>query len=126
MNAQTEIQNAKITSTMLGVEDHGILSAWLNLDYGGSGQGFGGYALDVWDESRQKRIGQAYGAEFIRRILEVLEVTKWEKLPGTPCRVRASHSKVEAIGHYLKDQWFDPAALANEDLTAIPKQRARA
>ena len=33
--------NAKITSTHLGQEDHGIFTAWLQLDYGGSGQGFG-------------------------------------------------------------------------------------
>lgn len=123
MNQALEVQNAKITSTSLGVEDHGIFTAWLTLDYGGGGQSFGGFALDTWDEARKKRIGSAYGMEFIARILETLEVATWEKLPGTVCRVRAQHTSVEEIGHFLKDKWFNPRALADEILVAIPKQR---
>lgn len=110
----TELMNAKIRSTMLGREDHGILTAFLNLDYGSGGQSFGGYALDEWvgpRSSEGKRIGTAYGMEFIAEILRVLEVETWEKLPGTVCRVRAEHSKVHAIGHFLKDQWFEPEKL---------------
>lgn len=54
------------------------------------------------------------GTEFIRRVLDLLEVNAWEKLPGTFLRVRASWSKVDAIGHPLKDRWFSPAELATE------------
>ena len=64
-----EIVNARIRSTTLGVEDHGIFTAWLNLDYGGSGQGFGGWALDgkpVKRDAHSRRPGTAYGCEFIR------------------------------------------------------------
>ena len=46
MSTMEEIKNAIITGTYLGIEDHGILTFWLYLDYGGSGQGFGGYQLD--------------------------------------------------------------------------------
>ena len=45
MSTMEEIKNAIITGTYLGIEDHGILTFWLYLDYGGSGQGFGGYQL---------------------------------------------------------------------------------
>ena len=42
----SEIKNARITRTTLGVEDHGILTAFLHLEGDGWGIGFGGYALD--------------------------------------------------------------------------------
>ena len=39
--------NARITSTMLGIEDHGILTCMLHLQQEGCGQAFGGYRLDA-------------------------------------------------------------------------------
>jgi hypothetical protein len=105
-----EMKNAKIANTMLGREDHGIMSFYLNLDYGGSGQGAGGWCLDTpvhRDGKFSHREGCAAGMDLIGKILETLEVETWEKLPGTYCRVRASWSKVQAIGHPLKDKWLD-------------------
>ena len=40
-----EIRNAIIKSTMLGTKDHGIMTCYLYLDYGGEGQAFGGSSL---------------------------------------------------------------------------------
>lgn len=94
---ETEIVNAKITSTKLGFDDH--YSFWLYLDYGGSGQGFGGYAL-----------GGKFTDYILRGILETLGVDTWEKLPGTSVRVDRDHGKIYRIGHYLKDDWFDPGS----------------
>lgn len=104
-----ETKNARIESVRLTIEDHGCLSAWIHLDYGGGGQGFGGYALDRYDRIEKNRVGTAWGCEYVRRILEVLEIPTWEKLPGSLIRVRADHGKVHAIGHPLKDKWFDPS-----------------
>ncbi len=109
------IENGKIISTMLGIEDHGILTCMIRIDYGCGGQGFGGWALDepIRDENDKfiKRVGSQIGMQFIRRILEVLEIDDWERLPGTPCRVEHTRSKVFRIGHYLNDEWFDPTEL---------------
>lgn len=102
------IKNAVITSTQLGHEDHGILTCFLNLDYGGVGQGFGGYGLDRYCKETERRLGTAYGLAFIMRILDVLEVANWENLTGEHCRVDAEHSKIHGIGHILKDKWFYP------------------
>ena len=115
--SETQIKNAIIKSTMLGYEDHGILTAFVTLDYGGSGQGFGGRAFDepIKDPLTNdfiSRRGVAYGMEWIARVLNTVGVESWEKLPGTPVRVKMDIGKVYAIGHYLEDKWFDPKELA--------------
>jgi hypothetical protein len=38
---ELEIKNAVIESTEITNDDHGCLSAWVHLNYGGSGQGLG-------------------------------------------------------------------------------------
>lgn len=108
MTSTPETVNAKITSTALGPESHGIFSAYLHLDYGGAGQAFGGYALDSWDEAKKERIGTAYGAEFVRRVLATVGVEKWESLTGKHIRVKRTFEKVHAIGHIIEDRWFEP------------------
>ena len=97
-----EIKNAKITGTSLGNDDHGP-SFWIYIDYGGAGQGFGGYAL-----------GGEFTNYVIMGILNTLKVNKWEDLEGTPVRVKCSHEKIQAIGHYLEEKWFDPSEYNNE------------
>jgi len=112
MMGKIQIKNAKISNTTLGVENHGILSFFLYLDYGGSAQGFGGYALDGPDENGG-RIGSAFGTGIIREILDVLEVKNWEDLKGTPLRAECSLDKIYRIGHLLKDKWVDIEAIAS-------------
>lgn len=105
-----EIKNAIIKSTMLGIEDHGIMSFYLNLDYGGSGQSAGGYCLDNpihQGNTFIRRIGTAGGMSLIMEIMEVVGVGKWEDLKNTHIRVKADNSKVYAIGNILKDKWVD-------------------
>ena len=102
------IENAKIKSTMLGIEDHGILTFFLYLEGGAWGQGLGGYALDGFDRKTETRKSSGIGLEAIRKILETLDLQTWEELPGTLVRVqRTASSSPPIIGHILKDQWFD-------------------
>jgi len=107
MEEKIEIRNATINSTMLGVEDHGIMTFNLNLDYGNLNQGAGGYALDQYDETQKKRVGSALGMEMIMQLMKVVGVEKWEDLKGKNIRVQSSWNKVHAIGHFLKDEWLD-------------------
>lgn len=93
-----EIKNAKITGTSLGNDDRGP-SFWVYVEYGQyGGQGFGGYSL-----------GGEFTHYVIMGILNTLGVDKWEDLKGKPVRVKSSHDKIQAIGHYLEDKWFDPS-----------------
>lgn len=108
---QPKIENAKITSTTLGTEDHGIFSCMIYLEGESSSQGFGGYALDEYSEGKNKRIGNGYGIDFIKGILEVAGATNWEDLKGKYVRVKRDgkwNSNILAIGHLIEDKWFDP------------------
>jgi hypothetical protein len=105
-----ETKNALIKSTQLGIEDHGLMSFSINLDYGDSFQGAGGYCLDGprQDENGDfiKREGTAWGMSLIMEILNVVGVSNWEDLPGKHIRVKAHSTGVEAIGHITEDKWL--------------------
>lgn len=101
-----ETKNAVIEGVRLTIEDHGCLVAWVNLNYGGSGQGFGGYCLHNAGTRNGKAKG--YAGHFITRCLEVAGVSEWSKLVGMTVRVKSEHQKVHAIGHILDDDWFNP------------------
>lgn len=73
---------AKITSTMLGYEDHGILTCMLQVDYGGSAQGIGGYAFDQFDRERNRRVGHGSGIDFMAGVLGACGVQTWEEVRG--------------------------------------------
>ena len=93
-----EIKNAIIKKTFLGIEDHGVFTAIISLNYGGSEQGFGQHDLTY----------KAYGITYLRKILETVGVDSWEELVGKPIRSKCEHTKVHAIGHLIEDKWFEP------------------
>lgn len=99
-----EVRNAIIERATLSTADHGILSPNLSLNYGGSGQGFGGFCLY---SPRRRDLGNFAGL-WIWRVLEVAGVEEWSNLKGRPVRARIERGFVTAIGHILKDDWFDP------------------
>lgn len=102
-----ETKNAKIISTMLGKEDHGIMTFSLTMEFEGGVQGFGGCSLDDYSKTKKKRIGAAYGMQLIMELLDTLECSTWEDLDGRLVRIKADRMKIYAIGHILKDQWLD-------------------
>lgn len=104
-----EEKNAIIESVSITNDDHGCLSAWLMLDYGGTGQGFGGWALYL-SKSFTHHALQSVAGHFIYRCMEIADVSEWSKLKGKTIRVRTEGhwGKVVSIGHIVKDDWFDP------------------
>ena len=105
---ETEILNAVIDGTMLGIEDHGLMTAYVYLKGDGWGVGFGGYVLDAWDG--KKRTQTPLTGMFVSRVLEVVGADKWEDLKGKPVRVESEGlgGGCVRIGHYVKDLWFNP------------------
>lgn len=104
------IKNAIIESTMLGREDHGIMTFVLYIRFDdGLCCGVGGYALDEHDKVHNKRVFRAKSMEAISKVLEVVGVEKWEDLPGKYIRFEDNGwgSTVTKIGNILSGKWFD-------------------
>ena len=108
MQSETSIQNAVIKRAELISSDHGCLTTWLTLDYGSTGQKFGGYTLYLSKGFTHHSLKSTAG-HFIWRVMEIAGVAEWDRLVDTSIRVRADHYKVHAIGHIIKDDWFCPS-----------------
>jgi len=92
---------AKITGVRLEIEDHGILTIGIGLDYGGVHQTYGGYGLDSYDKKTNERIGTRYGTECILRLIRAFGTTTLEEITGRYCYAHFASSTynelVEAI-----------------------------
>jgi len=108
MEEKLEIKNAVIEAAVIDKGDGGFLDCRLSLDYGGAGQGFGGYVLYLPKSFRHHRL-ESLAGHFIFRVMEIAGVDQWDKLIGKTIRVKATCSKIEAIGHIVKDDWFNPS-----------------
>lgn len=104
------VENAKITYVRLGYEDHNILTIWIGLEGDGWGQGYGGYALDEWNDEKKERVPTQKGFESITKLIKTLDVRDLYDLKGKYVRIRvdgiASGTKIKAIGDLIKDRWF--------------------
>ena len=103
------IQNAIIKNTFLGF-DYPVFTFELSLGIqDGTGCCFGGYALDEFVQTKNKRVIQSKGAEAIQRIIEVVGVDSWEELKGKYIRVETKglSSPIKKIGNIMKDEWVD-------------------
>jgi hypothetical protein len=86
-----ESWNARIKSTQLGY-GHGSLTFFLNMEFKGTGQGFGGH-----------RIEGPYAAKAIKSILDTVGVGSWEELPGKFVVCHGNSLKIEGISNIVDD-----------------------
>lgn len=107
---QQMIKNAIIKSTMLGREDHGIMTFMIFVKFDDMITcGIGGWALDQYDENIETRVFQAKSMEVISKILEVIGVKTWEELPGKYIRFEDAGrgETITKIGNIIEDKWLD-------------------
>ncbi|MHC5536844.1 hypothetical protein ACYOEI_01060 [Singulisphaera rosea] len=114
-----EIRNAVIERAVINDAERGMLTAWLQLNYGGTGQGFGGYALYLPKTYSHHKVESPAG-HFIWRCMEIAGVTSWDAIAGKTIRVKLDKpgfgGSILGIGHIVKDDWFYPKLdLAGDD-----------
>ena len=90
-----DMYNAKVVSTWIGLEDHGIPSFSITLKYERGNQGYGGYDLRAYNLTT-----------WLVRILNIFEVNTWEELIGKPCRIERSGGLIKNIGNLMEDDWI--------------------
>lgn len=110
-----EIINAKITSTFLGREDHGIFTFYLGCDTDGSYRSVGGYCLDYKDRDLNKNIYNQKSMALISEIISVVGCNSWEEIKGNYIRLKINGMKVEAIGNIVKDRWVDFSKILSKE-----------
>lgn len=72
----------KISDVYFGRESHGIITLLLTIDFGCSGQSFGGYALDKHDPGKDRRVGTSAGMDFVLRVLGLFNVSQLTGIIG--------------------------------------------
>lgn len=109
MSQLLEIKNAVITEADLSLEG-GPLSLTLGVSYGSTFQYIPTYILHLPNDwTHYRREGPA--GEMILRLMEIAEVKKFSELVGRNIRVRATHDRIDSIGHIIHEDWFRFAEL---------------
>lgn len=74
---------ARIDGVRLGWESHGIFSCSLDLNYGSSGQGAGGWALDAPPVAGEGwRRGTAFGMQWVQALMRAVGVDDFGEIAG--------------------------------------------
>lgn len=112
---EVEISNAKITAQYWNSE-HG-LSHWIMLSGENWGIGFGGYGLNG-----------RYASAWIEGVMKALELETLSDKTLVGMVIRVKHTGwiggAIAIGHPIKDLWFEPKAVF-EKMMAEDKKNER-
>lgn len=87
----------KVTSAEILIEDHGCLTFTILFDFGGSGQCFGGIALDTWDAEKNRRVGTAGGADLLLRVMRLFGVEKWSQIKGRVAEVSRTNGLIDRV-----------------------------
>ena len=83
MREDSKRELGKVESIYFGREGHGIMTFWVHLDFGDSGQGFGGIVLDKYNEKTKEREGTAHGMDLYMQLLDFFGVEELHKAKGT-------------------------------------------
>lgn len=104
-----EIENAKISSASITMEDHGCVTFWVYIEMDCGSCDIGGYCIGHGYLGADHFDGDGLGIEAMARIMDTVGVDKWEDLKGKYIRVvnEGWGKSINKIGNIIKDKWFD-------------------
>lgn len=88
---------AKAGKPTLGWEDHGILTAYVPLDYGGSFQSLGGFCLSWSPPPNHEERYHSKSMEWCARLMKAFGVREWSEIEGCTVFVRADYEHVYGV-----------------------------
>lgn len=115
-----KIENAKITSVDLNMQDHGVMTLSMCLEGSGWGCVYGGYCLghgyvganpEYFNSSKNSMI-------YLMRIMDTTDSDTFNGMKGRYIRVASKGwgQPIKIIGHITEEKWFDAASFF-EDCT---------
>jgi hypothetical protein len=109
ISAGYKIKNAKVIHVDLSMEDHGVICLDMTLEGSGWGVVFGGVVLGHGYVGAKEFNGSADGIEYIMRIMDTLNSSKFNDMFGKYVRVATKGwgDTIKIIGNIIEDKWFD-------------------
>ena len=113
MNNREEI--GRVSRLTIEREDHGILTCNIAIDFGGSGQGYGGYSLDGPAPDRKGRAPTLFAGAVLLHLVDFFG-GDLDKAKGTPVVVYREGGMIQRIARLACDRGavLDFKALAAE------------
>lgn len=103
----SEIENVRIDSVSITMEDHGCLTFLIRVIGNGFGCGIGNYIGGHGYLGSRYWSGSGSMLVAMMKIMNVVGVERWESLRGQYCRVKINDGIVVSIGNIIRDNWFD-------------------
>lgn len=106
---EMEIENAKITSVSISMEDHGILTFTIFVRGRSWGCSIGQYTNGVGYLGAKEWKGNGSAIVAMMKIVDTVGVSRWEDLEGKYIRVKLEGcgKSIHCIGNIIDDKWFD-------------------
>ena len=116
ISAGYKIENAKVTHVDLSMADHGVICLEMTLEGNGWGVVFGGLVLGKGYVGAKEFNGSPDGMEYIMRIMDTLNSSKFNNMVGKYVRVATKGwgESVKIIGNIINDKWFDAESFFND------------
>lgn len=112
------IENARIDSVDLSMEEHGCLTLIMEIEGNGFGCVYGGYYLGrgFVDAPEECFEGSALGIESIIRIMDTVGSGTFAGMTGKyiRCATNGVGGCIKIIGNIIRDKWFDIGSFYNE------------
>lgn len=104
-----KIENAKIRSVDLSMEDHGVLCLEMSLDANTFGVVFGGMVLGKGYVGAKEFSSYPHASEYLMQIMDVVGCSRFNDMEGKYIRVATDGwgNPVRIIGNIIEDKWFD-------------------